>query len=144
MDAETLARKCVEVMMAEDSASRALGMQVIATGECRAEVSMTVREDMVNGHSMCHGGMIFTLADTAFAFACNSQNQAAVAASCTIDYLRPAQLGDVLTAVAEAVHQGGRSGLYDVIISNQEQAIVAHFRGRSARISRPVIEEESA
>ncbi|NHN36581.1 hydroxyphenylacetyl-CoA thioesterase PaaI [Pseudomaricurvus alcaniphilus] len=144
MDAETLARRCVEAMWEEDRASQALGMQVIATGECRAEVSMTVREDMVNGHSMCHGGMIFTLADTAFAFACNSQNQAAVAASCTIDYLRPAQLGDVLTAVAEAVHQGGRSGLYDVIISNQEQAIVAHFRGRSARISRPVIEEESA
>jgi acyl-CoA thioesterase len=139
-DADRLAQRCTEAMWARDNASQALGMKVEAVTEGKAEVSMRVREDMVNGHQTCHGGMVFCLADSAFAFTCNSQNQVAVAASCTIDFIAPARLGDLLTASAVKVHQGQRSGIYDVTVANHEGRVVAQFRGRSSRLGDSVIE----
>ena len=95
---------------------------------------MPVREDMLNGHGLCHGGMIFTLADSAFAFACNSYNQMAVAQHCSITYLIPGRIGDRLTATAREVSRRGRSGLYDIRITNQDGAHVAEFRGHSRTV----------
>ena len=131
---EELAKACVDVMLQEDACSRALGMQVLETGERRSVVTMTVRADMVNGHNICHGGMIFSLADSAFAFACNSENLSAVAAGAQIDFVNPAKLGDLLTATATARHQAKRRGVYDVQVVNQEGPTVALLRGQSQRI----------
>lgn len=143
MNDDALARRCTDAMWSTDHASQALGMAIESVGAGSATVTMTVRQDMVNGHDICHGGMIFSLADSAFAFACNTANRVAVAASCSIDFIRPASLGDRLVAVAGAVHQGKRNGLYDVTVSNQDQAVIARFRGRSTRLDRPVIDEET-
>ena len=109
----------------------------IALDEIRpgyARMSLTVTDDMVNGHGMCHGGFIFTLADSAFAYSCNSHNHNAVASGCTIEYLAPAQVGDVLTATAEERALAGRSGIYDIEVSNQAGKRIALFRGKSHRI----------
>ncbi|MCW8194760.1 hydroxyphenylacetyl-CoA thioesterase PaaI [Proteobacteria bacterium 005FR1] len=144
MDADQLAQRCAESMWAQDNASQALGMKIEAVKEGEATLSMRVREDMVNGHRTCHGGMVFSLADSAFAFACNSQNEVAVAASCSIDFLAPAQLGDVLAAQAVKVHQGKRSGLYDVTVTRQDGTLVAKFKGRSSRIGQAVIDPSTA
>ncbi|UAA40799.1 hydroxyphenylacetyl-CoA thioesterase PaaI [Paraneptunicella aestuarii] len=128
-------------MFENDTASKALGMEIIDVDEGYAVMTMTIREDMLNGHQTCHGGMLFSLADSAFAFACNSQNHAAVAANCTIDFIRPARVNDVLTATAKAQHQGKRSGIYQITITNQENKLVALFKGNSARINQPVLVE---
>ena len=138
-DADLLAAQCADAMWAEDGASQAMGMQIVSVREGCAVLSMTVRENMVNGHGMCHGGMIFSLADSAFAFACNSQNFVAVASGASIDFLAPASAGDVLTASASIVNQGKKTGLYDVAVSNQNNRIIAQFRGRSARIRGTVV-----
>ena len=138
-DADLLAARCADAMWAEDNASKAMGMQIVYVREGSAVLSMTVQENMVNGHGMCHGGMIFSLADSAFAFACNSQNFAAVAAGASIDFLAPASAGDVLTASASIVSQGKKTGLYDVAVRNQSNRLVAQFRGRSARIRGTVV-----
>jgi len=138
-DADLLAAQCADAMWAEDGASQAMGMQIVSVREGCAVLSMTVRENMVNGHGMCHGGMIFSLADSAFAFACNSQNFVAVASGASIDFLEPASAGDVLTASASIVNQGKKTGLYDVAVSNQNNRIIAQFRGRSARIRGTVV-----
>ncbi|MEZ5617010.1 MAG: hydroxyphenylacetyl-CoA thioesterase PaaI [Rhodocyclaceae bacterium] len=109
----------------------------IALDEIRpgyARMSLTVTDDMVNGHGMCHGGFIFTLADSAFAYSCNSHNHNAVASGCTIEYLAPAHVGDVLTATAEERALAGRSGIYDIEVSNQAGKRIALFRGKSHRI----------
>lgn len=140
-DADLLAEQCIDVMWAEDGASQAMSMQIVSVSEGCSVVSMTVREDMVNGHGMCHGGMVFSLADSAFAFACNSQNFVAVASGACIDYLRPTFTGDELTASASVVNQGKKSGLYDVVVSDQNNRIIAQFRGRSARIGGAVLPE---
>lgn len=137
--AEELAWQCAEQMWSNDHASKALGMSLEAVAVGAATITMTVRRDMVNGLNICHGGLIFALSDSAFAFACNSQNEAAVAASCTIEFLRPAKLDDTLTATAKMVHQGRRTGIYDIKVSNQRGEVVAQFRGRSARIGQPVV-----
>jgi len=121
-------------MWADDTASRGLGMVLQAVGPGTARMAMTVREAMVNGHSLCHGGFIFTLADSAFAFACNSRNQKCVAAGGNIAFLRPARLGDTLTATAEERHLAGRSGLYDVRVTNQAGDVIAELRGQSRAI----------
>ena len=142
-DANELAKRCAEQMWSEDRASQHLGMQIDSVGEGVAVLSMTVNNSMVNGHKICHGGYIFTLADSAFAFACNSQNESAVAASAGIEFLRPAYEQDRLTASARCVHQGGRNGIYDVTVVNQDDKIIAHLRGRSARINKPVIPENA-
>ena len=140
-DADLLAAQCANTMWAEDRASQAMGMQIVSVSEGCAVVSMTVRETMVNGNGMCHGGMIFSLADSAFAFACNSQNFVAVASGASIDFLAPASAGDVLTASASIVSQGKKTGLYDVAVRNQSNRLVAQFRGRSARIRGAVLPE---
>ena len=140
-DADLLAARCADAMWAEDDASKAMGMQIVSVREGSAVLSMTVKENMVNGPGMCHGGMIFSLADSAFAFACNSQNFAAVAAGASIDFLAPASAGDVLTASASIVSQGKKTGLYDVAVRNQINRLVAQFRGRSARIRGAVLPE---
>lgn len=140
---DALARRCADAMWATDNASKALGMKIDSIAPGCATISMTVRDDMVNGHDLCHGGMIFSLADSAFAFACNTHNQVAVAAGCSIDFIRPAKRGDTLQAKATMVHQGARNGLYDVTVSNQNGEVVAEFRGRSARLERSLIEEDS-
>ena len=102
-------------------------------------MTMTVRADMLNGHAICHGGFVFTLADSAFAFACNSYNLNTVANGCTIEFLAPAHEGDVLTAVAHERSQVGRNGVYDVDVRNQDAVMIAHFRGKSTRIKGEVI-----
>lgn len=138
-----LAAAVAESMFARDSASRGLGMQIVRVAPGEARMSMTVRPDMLNGHAICHGGFIFTLADSAFAFACNSGNVNTVASGCSIEFLAPAQLGDVLTAAARVRAQVGRSGIYDVEVVNQDGVVVAHFRGKSTRIKGSVLEGPS-
>ena len=139
-DAEALARKVADAMFSRDRASQALGMRIVAVGPGHAELTMTVRGDMVNGHAICHGGFVFTLADSAFAFACNSYNFTTVANGCTIEFLAPAKEGDVLTAVAQERAQVGRNGVYDVEVRNREGVTIAHFRGKSTRIKGEVLE----
>lgn len=137
-DADAIAKAAADAMWAEDRATQGLGMTLVSVTAGRAEISMPVREDMVNGHDICHGGFIFALADSAFAFACNSRNLVTVAAGARIDFLRPAKRGDVLTAIANVVHQGKRSGIYDSVVTNQDGAIIAQFRGNSATIGGPL------
>lgn len=118
-------------MYANDRASQGLGLQVTAIGPGSASVTMTVREDMLNGHAICHGGFIATLADSAFAFACNAYNELTVASGFSIDLMAPARLGDVLTARCAEVSKAGRTGVYDVEVTNQRGERLAVFRGRS-------------
>lgn len=120
-----------ERMFASDRASQALGMQVVDVGPGTATVTMTVRGDMVNGHDLCHGGLMATLADSAFAFACNSYNELTVASGFSIDIVAPARLGDVLSAHCVEVSKTGRTGVYDTHITNQRGERIAVFRGRS-------------
>lgn len=124
-------RQVAQAMFDADEASRALGMQILSVAEGCATVRMAVRADMVNGHRTCHGGIIFTLADSAFAFACNSRNIPTVASGCSIEFLAPAREGDVLSAEANEVTLSGKTGIYDVAVRNQTGAIIAAFRGRS-------------
>ncbi|MEO7760309.1 MAG: hydroxyphenylacetyl-CoA thioesterase PaaI [Casimicrobiaceae bacterium] len=131
-------------MFARDLASRTLGMQLLAIRPGFARVSMAVRPDMCNGHLICHGGLIFTLADSTFAFACNSYNHNTVALGCTIDFMAPGKNGDVLTAVGEMRQQGSRAGLYDVAVTNQDGTAIALFRGKSYRIKGTVLGEATA
>jgi acyl-CoA thioesterase len=120
-----------EQMFANDRASKALGMQVIDVAPGRATVTMSVRTDMLNGHDICHGGLIATLADTAFAFACNSYNELTVASGFSIDFVAPGRLGDVLSAHCIEVSKSGRTGVYDTSVTNQRGERIAVFRGRS-------------
>jgi acyl-CoA thioesterase len=138
-EAEALAQRVADAMFSRDRASQALGMRIASVGPGRAELTMTVRSDMVNGHAICHGGLVFTLADSAFAFACNSYNFNTVANGCTIEFLAPAHEGDVLTAVAHERSQVGRNGVYDVDVRNQAGTTIAHFRGKSTRIRGEVV-----
>ena len=117
-----------------DRASRALGMRIVGVGDGSAELQMTVRDDMLNGFDICHGGLITTLADSAFAFACNSSNELTVAAGLTVDFVAPARGGDTLTARAARVSRSGRTGVYDITVTNRAGARVALVRGRSARL----------
>ena len=137
-----LAARVGEAMFAVDAASKDfMQMELLACEPGRAVMRMKVRAPMLNGHKICHGGLIFTLADSTFAFACNSRNRVTVAAGCSIEFLRPGQLGDVLTC--EGVEQvlQGRHGIYDMKVSNQKGEIVAMFRGKSASIQGTVIPE---
>lgn len=121
-------------LFANDHASRALGLEVLAVTPGTATVRMTVRDDMLNGHGTCHGGLISTLADSAFAFACNSYNELTVASGFSIDFVTPGRLGDVLTARCTEMSKAGRTGVYDTDVSNQRGERVALFRGRSYTI----------
>jgi acyl-CoA thioesterase len=118
-------------MLANDRATRWLGMEVVEIAPGRAVLTMTVREEMLNGHDICHGGLITTLADSAFAFACNAYNELTVASGFNVDLLAPGRLGDVLTATCHEVSKAGRTGVYDCEVSNQKGQRIAVFRGRS-------------
>lgn len=120
-----------DAMWRDDRASKALGMQVLAIGPGTATLSMTVRDDMLNGHDICHGGLITTLADSTFAFACNAYNEVTVASGFDVNLVTAARLGDVLTATASEVNKAGRTGVYDIDVRNQRGERVAAFRGRS-------------
>jgi len=134
MDALTLARRCAEAMWADDTASRSMGMALLDVQPGRATVVMTITDRMVNGHGLCHGGYIFTLADSAFAFACNTYNQRTVAHHCSVTFIRPGQLGDRLLATAIERSRTDRSGIYDVTVTTGDGAAVAEFRGHSRTI----------
>jgi acyl-CoA thioesterase len=138
-EALQLAQDAAKAMWSRDHAAQALGMAIAEVTPGTSRLTMPVRQDMVNGHAICHGGMIFTLADTAFAYACNSYNLNTVASACNIDFLAPAHLGDSLVAVAVERVQSGRSGVYDVTVSTAAGKTVALFRGKSARIKGEVI-----
>ena len=131
MTAQQIAEQSRDAMWRNDRASKALGMQVLAIGPGSATLCMTVREDMLNGHDICHGGLITTLADGAFAFACNSYNEVTVASGFDVNLVAAGKLGDVLTAAAVEVSKAGRTGVYDVTVRNQRGQPVAAFRGRS-------------
>jgi acyl-CoA thioesterase len=138
--AQQLAERVAESMYARDRASQALGMRIVRVGPGRAELSMRVRPDMLNGHRTCHGGFIFSLADSAFAFACNSYNLTTVASGCAIDFLAPAHEGDTLTATAVERSATGRTGIYDIDVTNQRGERIALFRGKSYRIKGQVVD----
>jgi len=142
-DPHEVARACAEAMWAEDRASQGLGMVIehIAPGEAR--IAMTVRADMVNGHGTMHGGFIFALADSAFAFACNSHDERTVAQHCSITFLRPGSLGDRLIAHAVERCRSGRSGIYDIRVTNAEGAVIAEFRGHSRGIGGRLTADEA-
>ena len=141
MTPQDRAEKCAALMWGKDGASQSLGMQIAAIGPGTATLKMQVRDDMLNGHGICHGGMILTLADSAFAFACNSRNQSTVAQHNIISYLAPGKEGDVLTAVAEETDLSGRSGIYDVTVTNQDGRKIASFRGLSRTIAGTLFDE---
>jgi acyl-CoA thioesterase len=134
MDAQATADQVRDVMFADDAASRMLGLQITEISPGRAVATMSVRADMLNGFSICHGGLIATLADSAFAFACNSRNALTVASGFGIDIVKSAKLGDVLTATASETSLAGRTGLYDITVTNQHGELIAMFRGRSHRL----------
>ena len=140
---EQLAAAVGEAMFAVDAACKDfLQIELVSCEPGRAVMRMTVREPMLNGHRICHGGLIFTLADSTFAYACNSHNKVTVAAGCSIEFLKPAHLGDVLTC--EGVEQvlQGRHGIYDMQVRNQKGEVIAVFRGKSTSIQGTVIPEE--
>lgn len=138
-DPQELATATADAMWARDRAAQALGMQIDVVRPGYAKLSMRVREDMVNGHHICHGGMIFALADTSFAYACNSYNKNTVASACHIDFLAPGQEGEMLTAEAIEQSASGRTGVYDVTVRSESGRVIALFRGKSYRISGEVI-----
>jgi acyl-CoA thioesterase len=140
MQAQQTAKRCAELMWADDDASQSLGMQLVSVGPGRAVLSMKVRPDMANGHGIAHGGFMFTLADSAFAFACNSHNRRTVAQGCDIAFLVPVRSGDVLEAEAVERWRQGRNGIYDVTVRCGDQ-VVAEFRGRSREIGGTFFEE---
>ncbi len=141
MDKLQLAEACAERMLRNDQASHDLGMTVNIVKPGVAEVRMSVNKSMINGHSICHGGFIFSIADSAFAFACNAYNDLTVAAGADINYLYSAKLGDDLVAVARESHRGRRSGVYEVEVRNQDDRLIAVFRGRSVALGRPVLSD---
>jgi acyl-CoA thioesterase len=138
--AQQLAELAGKTMYERDPASQRLGMTLDEIRPGYARISMRVREDMLNGHGTCHGGYIFMLADSAFAFACNSHNFNTVGAGCSIDYLSPGREGDLLTAEAVEQALSGKTGVYDVVVTNQEGRKVALFRGKSHRVNGMVAE----
>jgi acyl-CoA thioesterase len=140
--ADELASKVAAAMWADDSASAGLGMKLVSVGPGTAVLEMPVRDDMVNGHGMAHGGFVFTLADSAFAFACNSRNQVTVAQACDIVFIAPAQRGDLLVAEARERTSYGRNAIYDVTVRRGDD-VIAEFRGRSRQLSGNIVKEES-
>jgi acyl-CoA thioesterase len=139
-DPQALAELAGKTMFERDPASKALGMTLDEIRPGYARMSMVVRGDMLNGHGSCHGGYIFMLADSAFAFACNSHNHVTVGAGCSIDYLAPGREGDLLCAEAVEQALAGKSGVYDIVVTNQEGRQIALFRGKSHRVSGHVVE----
>jgi acyl-CoA thioesterase len=138
-DPQALAQAAAASMYESDTCSRWLGMTIDAIGPGYARLSMPVRDEFLNGHGICHGGLMFTLADSCFAFACNSHNINTVAAGCSIEFLKPVHGGDVLTAEASEQILSGRHGIYDIRVTNRGGEVVAMFRGKSAQIKGQVV-----
>lgn len=139
MDKQQIAQACADQMFDDDHASRNLGMSVEIIEPGVAEVRMTITQNMVNGHGTCHGGFIFMVADSAFGFACNAYDDVTVAAGADINYLCSAKLGEALVATARETQRGKRTGVYDVEVRNQDDRLIAVFRGRSAALGRPLL-----
>jgi acyl-CoA thioesterase len=137
---QDLARACADAMWKEDDASPGLGMEIVEIGPGRAVLTMTVKPNMVNGQRIAHGGFIFTLADSAFAFACNTHNERVVVAQGNITFIRPGKLGDRLVATAREISRSGRSGIYDVQVTAND-VVIAEFRGHSRSIGGTWLQE---
>jgi len=142
MSAAELASACGEAMFSRDQASQKMGLQLLETTPGCAKMQVRVREDMIQGLGACHGGYLFAFADSAFAFACNSYNKATVALDCTIDFIAPAFLGDTLSVNAHEVSRSGRTGVYQIEITNQHGNPVALFRGKSYQVRGSVLDPE--
>jgi acyl-CoA thioesterase len=132
---DDIARACAQAMWQQDDASRGLGMELVEVKPGHATLAMTIKPNMVNGQRIAHGGFIFTLADSAFAFACNSHNERVVAAQGNITFIRPGKLGDRLVATAREISRSGRSGIYDVRVATDDGTLIAEFRGHSRVIA---------
>lgn len=141
MTPDEMAKACADKMWAGDKASQGLGMRIEAVGPGSARLTMEVAERMVNGLGVCHGGFIFTLADSAMAFASNGYNERALAQMGAVTFLRPARLGEILTAVAEERARVGRTGIYDVRVSGSDASVVAEFRGHTRGIGQTFFEQ---
>ena len=140
INADALAQQVGVSMFAADTASRdTMGMQLLYCKPGEASMRMSIQDKHLNGHHMCHGGFIFTLADSTFAFACNSHNKATVASAASIEFLKPAHLGDVLTCVGVEQVLSGRHGVYDMTVRNQKDQVIALFRGKSSQIQGQVV-----
>lgn len=139
-DAQHLAERVVRMLYERDKASQALGIEILEVRPGFTRAAMTVRADMVNGHDICHGGFVFTLADSAFAFSCNSFNAVTVAAGATIDFLAPGYKGDRLVATARQLWRSKRTGLYEIEVVKQDGTVIALFRGRSHQLKGSVVE----
>ncbi len=142
--AQTLASACADAMWKHDQCSKALGMNLVSVNPGEAVLELQVRPDMLNGHGICHGGIMFTLADSAFAFACNSYNQNCVAQHCSVSFLHAVEEGERLTAHATERSRIGRSGIYDVVVSAADGRVVAEFRGFSRTVKGTHVPDESA
>lgn len=141
MSPQLLAEACAKAMWAEDRASQGLGMEIRRVAPGEAVMSMLVRPDMTNGHGICHGGFIFTLADSAFAFACNTYDQSTVAQQCAVTFIEPVRQGEVLTAHAVERTRAGRGGIYDVTVRDSRNTVVAEFRGHSRTIAGSLLDK---
>jgi acyl-CoA thioesterase len=139
MDALKIARACADAMWAQDAASRGLGMELVAIEPGVAVLAMSIKDAMVNGHGVCHGGYIFALADSAMAFASNTHNQPALAQHCSISFVASARRGDRLVARATERMRAGRSGIYDVTITREEGFVIAEFRGHTRTIEGEIV-----
>ena len=139
---DELARACVDAMYSRDVASKKIGITIAEVREGFARLNMPITAEMLNGHGICHGGFIFTLADTAFACACNTRNDANLAQRCSIEYKRPGKAGDRLTATAEQKSQDGRYGIYQVTITDQDDNLIALFEGQSCRVKGTLLADE--
>jgi acyl-CoA thioesterase len=140
-DPLVLAQACADAMWLDDPATKALGMEILEIGPGFARMAMDIAPHMVNGHGTCHGGYIFTLADSAFAFACNTHNERTVAAHCAISFLRPVAAGTRLVATATERSRAGRSGIYDVTVCAEDGTILAEFRGNSRSLGQKFFED---
>lgn len=138
-DAQEIAEACVAELFSKDVASQELGIDVVAVAPGQVSMQMEIVERMLNGHKICHGGYIFSLADSSFALASNTGNHSSIVSGCNIDFVKPGRLGDVLTAEAKQVNQGNKIGHYDVVVTNQRGEEIAYFRGRSCRIGGPIL-----
>jgi acyl-CoA thioesterase len=138
-DAQAVARACADAMYAHDVASQGLAMRIEAIAPGRAVLSMTITERMVNGQGIAHGGFIFALADSSFAFACNTYDEFTVAQGAEIDFIRPVQCGETLLATATEVSRGRRNGLYEVRVCREDGTLVAWFRGKSCGLGKPIL-----
>jgi acyl-CoA thioesterase len=138
---QEIADRAAQALFDGDRASQMLGMTIESCGPGRATVSMRVRPDMVNGHRICHGGLIFALADSAFAFACNSYGDSTVAAGAAIEFLAPGREGDLLRAIAQERWRAGKAGIYEIEVRNQRDETVALFRGRSHQVAGRLIDD---